>query len=395
MKFLITGGAGFIGCNYVKYLLKNQNKVIVLDNLTYAGNLENLRGYLREDSIIIPSIQTKLSKIRILENGKINFDKDITKLNFDKLNSNNYSKTNINKIDKMILNIFNNRDLIFVYGNIIDNRLVNKILPLCDYAVNFAAETHVDRSILNPDKFIKTDIYGTYSLLESVKKSKNLKKFVHVSTDEIYGIAYNKSFTEKDPINPRNPYSASKAAADRLVYAYHKTYNLPVNIVRPSNNYGPFQYPEKLIPVMIIKAYNNEILPVYGNGKQIRDWLYVEDTVKAIDLVIKKAKIGEIYNIAGRNEKQNIEIIKYILNYLNKPEDLIKFTKDRPGHDIRYSIDDSKIRTELGFNQNKKLNESLNYTIKWYINNVKWWRKIIDKDKEYKKFTEQWYASRK
>jgi dTDP-glucose 4,6-dehydratase len=221
-----------------------------------------------------------------------------------------------------------------------------------------------------------------------------LKKFVHISTDEVYGVTSRTSFVETDPINPRNPYSASKAAADRLAYAYHQTYGLPINIVRPSNNYGSFQYPEKLIPVMIIKALNDESLPVYGDGRQIRDWLFVKDTVKAVDLIRRKAKPGEVYNIAGKNERENIDVVKCILHYLDKPDHLIKHVQDRPGHDIRYSLDDTKIRKELGFTQKGSFEEHLNDTIQWYIDNEAWWKKILSEDIEYKKFMKQWYASR-
>jgi len=248
---------------------------------------------------------------------------------------------------------------------------------------------------MNPDEFIKTDVYGTYVLLETARNNLNLAKFVHVSTDEVYGVATEKSFCETDPINPRNPYSASKAAADRLVYAYNQTYDLPINIVRPSNNFGPYQYPEKLIPVIITKALKNEKLPVYGDGRQIRDWLYVGDTVRAIDMVIHNGQVGEVYNIAGRNERENIMVIKEILGRLNKPESLISFVQDRPGHDRRYSLDDSKLRSELGFESLESFESNLVKTVDWYLDNQGWWKKILEEDNEYKKFMEEWYKDRR
>jgi len=260
--------------------------------------------------------------------------------------------------------------------------------------VNFAAETHVDRSILNPDQFIKTDVYGTYVLLEAARRNPDLKRFLHVSTDEVYGVASEHSFSEKDPINPRNPYSASKAAADRLVYAYNQTYGLPVNIVRPSNNFGPNQYPEKLIPVMIIKALRDEKLPVYGDGKQVRDWLFVRDTARAIEVVLERAPIGEVYNIAGRNERENIFMVNTILQRLGKSTELINYVKDRPGHDVRYSLDDSKLRDELGYSPEKDFESNLKETIDWYVIYQEWWQKILDHDKEYREFMSRWYKER-
>ena len=299
--------------------------------------------------------------------------------------------SSIKDIDSGVSHALTDSPCVFVYGSIVDPDIVQALVNQCDVIVHFAAETHVDRSILNPDEFIKTDMYGTYVLLEAARKSPNLKKFVHISTDEVYGVALEKSFTESDPINPRNPYSASKAAADRLVYAYNQTYGLPVNIVRPSNNFGPHQYPEKLIPVMIIKALRDEPLPVYGDGKQIRDWLFVEDTARAIDLIVKEGIIGEVYNIAGGNERENIEVIRFILQYLEKPTSLIHHVKDRPGHDRRYSLDDSKIRHELGFEHKGTFEEKLIRTI-LVSGQPGLVGEIIDNDKEYQDFVRQWYA---
>lgn len=409
MTYLVTGGLGFIGSTFVKHILENDSssKVIVLDALTYAGNLDNLQGFLKEHSIIYPQKREELRNIVVHSKGS-GLAESITGF-FEhsqriekKLEGYKPARPSDRDVSSYVLEVFNGSvyygslpsRLAIVVGSIADSKLVSSLVSLSDVIVNFAAETHVDRSIMNPDEFIKTDVYGTYVLLEAAKKKENLEKFVHISTDEVYGVATEKSFSETDPINPRNPYSASKAAADRLVYAYNQTYNLPINIVRPSNNFGPNQYPEKLIPVMIIKALRGEKLPVYGDGRQIRDWLFVRDTVKAVDLVIKKGEVGDVYNIAGRNERENIEVVKEILKRLDKPESLINYVQDRPGHDRRYSLDDSKIRIELGFDNLESFETNLRNTIDWYVENQEWWQKILEEDREYKAFMEEWYKNR-
>jgi len=398
MTYLVTGGAGFIGSNYIKYLLAKKEQVIILDSLTYAGNLNNLKGFLNDNNILIPKTRNLLSLISIS-----NKESNILKIDYDGVNDKkrlffkikgyHVRDIAVEFIAESIKELLKNQNLIFIYGSIVDTDLVSVLMPLCNVAVNFAAETHVDRSIMNPDDFIRTDVYGTYVLLEAARKCEKLEKFVHISTDEVYGVATDHSFTESDPINPRNPYSASKAAADRLVYAYNQTYNLPINIVRPSNNFGPNQYPEKLIPVMIIKALRDETLPVYGDGRQIRDWLYVNDTARALDCIINKGKIGEVYNIAGRNERENIEVVRFILQTLQKPETLLQHVKDRPGHDRRYSLDDTKLCRELGFQHLGSFEENLKSTIQWYLDNIKWWKRIIDSDNDYNTFTQAWYGS--
>ena len=409
MTYLVTGGLGFIGSTFVKYILENDSssKVIVLDALTYAGNLDNLQGFLMAHSIIYPQKREELRNVVVHSKGS-GLAESITGF-FEhsqriekKLEGYKPARPSDRDVGSYVLEVFNGSvyygslpsRLAIVVGSIADSKLVSSLVSLSDVIVNFAAETHVDRSIMNPDEFIKTDVYGTYVLLEAAKKKESLEKLVHISTDEVYGVATEKSFSETDPINPRNPYSASKAAADRLVYAYNQTYNLPINIVRPSNNFGPNQYPEKLIPVMIIKALRGEKLPVYGDGRQIRDWLFVRDTVKAVDLVIKKGKVGDVYNIAGRNERENIEVVREILKRLDKPESLINYVQDRPGHDRRYSLDDSKIRTELGFENLESFETNLRNTIDWYVENQEWWQKILEEDKEYKAFMEEWYKNR-
>ena len=315
MKILITGGAGFIGSNFIHYLLDNyDDQIINIDKLTYAGNLDNLR--------------------------------DIS-------SNNNYE---------------------FYQGDILDKKFIKKVFDQSiDYVVNFAAETHVDRSIENSNQFIKTNVEGTQVLLDRALEC-NIKNFVQISTDEVYGSINKGKFNENNKLEPNNPYSASKASADLLLKAYHNTYNLPVNITRSSNNYGPYQYPEKLIPLFITNIMQDKKIPLYGDGENIRDWIYVKDNCKAIDLVMRKGKRGEIYNIGANNEKSNIEITKAILKIMNKSEDIIKYVEDRPGHDYRYALNNKKIRNELGWNPKISFYKGLRKTINWYQNNEKWWK---------------------
>ncbi len=335
MIILVTGGAGFIGSNFIKYMLDKyqEYKIVNLDAITYAGNLENL--------------------------------KDIEK-------NSNYT---------------------FLRGDICDRELVNDIVSHdIEYVINFAAESHVDRSITEPDVFIKTNVMGTQVLLEASRKYA-VKKYIQVSTDEVYGsLGQSGYFTEETSLAPNSPYSASKASADLLVRAYHKTFELPVNITRCSNNYGPYQFPEKLIPLMISNALQNKKLPVYGDGMNIRDWLYVEDHCRAIDVVLHRGTVGEIYNIGGNNEKANIEIIKFLLEYLSKPQSLIKYVKDRLGHDKRYAIDSNKIKNELGWEPLYSFDKGIEKAIQWYLEHQEWWEKI--KSGEYKEYYDKMYANR-
>ena len=312
-KMLITGGAGFIGSNFIHYILSKYNdyQVINLDKLTYAANLDNLKD------------------------------------------------------------IEDNKNYKFIHGDIADQEFIFKLFEneKFDIVINFAAESHVDNSILNPQIFTITNILGTQVLLDACRKY-NIKRFHQVSTDEVYGelpLDDNSIlFTEKTPLNPSSPYSASKASADMLVKSYYRTYSLPITISRCSNNYGPYQHLEKLIPLMISKAINNDNLPVYGNGLNVRDWLHVYDHCTAIDLIIHEGKIGEIYNIGGNNEKSNIDVVKIILKELGKSEKLIKYVNDRPGHDLRYAIDSTKIKTTLNWKPVYSFEKGILDTIKWY-----------------------------
>ena len=318
-QFLVTGGAGFIGGNFLHMMVNKykDDQYVCVDALTYAGNLETLEPIL----------------------NKPNFK--------------------------------------FVHENICNREGIYKLFETekFDYVINFAAESHVDRSIDNPEIFLKTNILGTQVLMDACRKY-GIKRYHQVSTDEVYGdLPLDRKdlfFTEENPIKTSSPYSASKAAADLLVLAYYRTYKLPVTISRCSNNYGPYHFPEKLIPLMIQKALHNEKLPVYGNGENVRDWLYVGDHCEAIDLIVRHGKDGEIYNIGGHNERTNLEVVKTILKELNKPESLINYVKDRPGHDLRYAMDPHKIETELGWKPKYNFDTGIKVTIKWNLDNAEW-----------------------
>jgi dTDP-glucose 4,6-dehydratase len=339
MKILVTGGAGFIGGNYVLTMTKAhpEDTYVVLDALTYAGNLETLASIMNEP-------------------------------NFK-----------------------------FVKGNICDRELVDKLFAeeQFDYVINFAAETHVDRSVEDPGIFLTTNILGVQTLMDACRKY-GVKRYHQVSTDEVYGdLPLDRPdllFTEETPIHTSSPYSASKAAADLLVLAYHRTYGLDVTISRCSNNYGPYHFPEKLIPLMISRALADESLPVYGDGANVRDWLYVTDHCTAIDLIVRNGRSGEVYNIGGHNEKTNLEVVKTILKALGKPESLIHFVKDRPGHDLRYAMDPTKIETELGWKPEYTFDTGIQKTIEWYLENREWWEHIIKG--EYQNYYAEMYKDR-
>ena len=347
MAILVTGGAGFIGSNYIHYMFKkydNEIRIINVDALTYAGNLENL--------------------------------KDIE-------NRENYT---------------------FVKANICDKEAISRIFAEndIDRVVHFAAESHVDRSIKHPEVFVQTNVLGTAVMLNCAKAAWELpdgsfregKKFLHVSTDEVYGSLEEDGgyFYETTPYAPHSPYSASKASSDMLVKAYMDTYKFPANITNCSNNYGPYQFPEKLIPLIINNALQGKKLPVYGDGKNVRDWLYVEDHAKAIDMVQEKGRLFETYNVGGHNEKQNIEIVRIICKELGKPESLITHVGDRKGHDMRYAIDPTKIHNELGWLPETKFEDGIKKTIQWYLNNREWWETIISG--EYQNYYEKMYSNR-
>ena len=338
MKILVTGGCGFIGSNFIRYILESypDDSLINVDKLTYAGNLENLS--------------------------------DIS-------HSPRYS---------------------FIRGDIAEaSRMEELIGEGVDAIVNFAAESHVDRSIEDPGAFMKTNVFGTFALLEAVRKvfPRQRIRFLHISTDEVYGsLGETGAFTEETALAPNSPYSASKTAADILVRAYHRTYGLPVLITRCSNNFGPYQFPEKLVPLMISNAIEDKDLPIYGDGMHIRDWIYVEDHCRALDVVLRRGREGEVYNVGGRNERPNLSVAKTILDQLGKPHSLIRYVTDRPGHDRRYAIDFSKIERELGWSPSISFEDGIRRTVEWYRTYQDWWRKI--KTGEYLDYYSRMYKDR-
>ena len=339
MKIIVTGGAGFIGSNFIFHMLKShpEDYIICLDKLTYAGNLSTLAP------------------------------------------------------------IMDNAHFRFVRADICDRKAVDALFEEehPNMVVNFAAESHVDRSIENPQLFLETNIIGTSVLMDACRKY-GIQRYHQVSTDEVYGdLPLDRPdlfFTEATPIHTSSPYSSSKASADLLVLAYYRTYGLPVTISRCSNNYGPYHFPEKLMPLMIINALHDKPLPVYGDGQNVRDWLYVEDHCRAIDLILQKGRVGEVYNVGGHNEMKNIDIVKLICKALGKPESLIHFVKDRKGHDRRYAIDPAKIHRELGWLPETKFADGIQKTIQWYLDNEEWWQPIVNGD--YVKYYDRMYGSR-
>lgn len=336
-KVLVTGGAGFIGSNFAMYLAEKypDYQLIVLDALTYAGNLDNLKSL----------------------SGKKNYK--------------------------------------FVHGDIRDPKIVDELMSVCDSVVHFAAETHVDRSIVDAGSFITTDVYGTYVLLEAAKKY-GIKKFVHISTDEVYGEAPGRPSEEEDALYPKSPYAASKAGADRLVYSYFTTYGMPIVISRCANNYGPYQYPEKLIPLFVSNAIEDKLLPVYGSGKNTRTWIHALDHCSAIDVLLHcdDSFNGQAFNISSKEEFSVLDIAAVILDSLGKPKSLLKHVEDRPGHVVRHAVDPSKIEKKLGWSSKIKFSDGIKDTIKWYKDNQDWWKKIKDKQKDYIEFQKKWYSNR-
>jgi dTDP-glucose 4,6-dehydratase len=331
---LVTGGAGFIGSNLIRFFLQTYTdcRIINLDKLTYAGNPDNLKDVEQD-----PRYE-------------------------------------------------------FVLGDIRDRDSVVRLFEQADMVVHLAAETHVDRSIVDAGEFVLTDVYGSFILFEALRQAR-IEVFLHVSTDEVYGSRDEGFFAEGDPLNPSSPYAASKAGADRLGYSYVVTYGLPIIIIRPSNNYGPFQYPEKFIPLFATNALEDKNLPLYGRGTNVRDWLFVEDHCRAIDLILRRGVLGEVYNVGANAEVRNIEVAERIVDILGKPKELIDFVQDRLGHDRRYALDCAKLR-DLGWRPEQPFAEGLEKTVAWYRDNPEWWHKIKDQSEEFKRFHESYYKDR-
>jgi dTDP-glucose 4,6-dehydratase len=331
---IVTGAAGFIGSNFVRFMLGKypDYRIIALDALTYAGNTDNLKD------------------------------------------------------------VWKNPNFTFIKGDIRDAATVNNLAQNADAILNFAAESHVDRSILNPGEFIQTDVAGVWVLLEAARTYKH-DRFVHVSTDEVYGWKADGSFKEGDPLEPNSPYSASKAGGELMVRAYHRTFEVPAIVTRGSNTYGPYQYPEKIVPLFVTNLIDDVPVPVYGDGKQVRDWMYVLDHCHGVDVALHHGTPGEIYNVGGANERPNIEVIRMMLDYLGKPDSLIRYVKDRPAHDRRYSIDTKKIEA-IGFKRQYTFEDCMRQTFQWYVDNPEWWRAIKEKQRDYQDFMKKWYAER-
>jgi dTDP-glucose 4,6-dehydratase len=334
-EVLVTGGAGFIGSNFVRYALAAHPdwRITTLDKLTYAGRMETLKD--------------------VMDNPRHSF----------------------------------------VRGDVADADVAAPLVKAADIVVHFAAETHVDRSILEAGEFIRTDIIGTFVLLEAARSAQTLRSFIQISTDEVYGSVQKGSSVETDELKPRNPYSASKAGADRLAYSYWATYGVPVMVTRASNNYGPFQFPEKVIPLFITNALDNVPVPLYGAGLNVRDWLHVMDHCRGLDVVIERGKPGEVYNIGGSNEVRNVDLTHTLLRLLDRPDSLIKKVQDRPGHDLRYSLNTAKVRG-LGWQPEVPFEDGLKETVRWYRDNEWWWRPIKDQDPAYRAYYQTQYGSR-
>lgn len=332
MRLLVTGGAGFMGSNFIRYILAKYSdyEIINLDKLTYSGNLDNLKD--------------------LQENPRYRF----------------------------------------VRGDITDEKLVDELVRSSDVILNYAAETHVDRSILEPGSFVRTDVLGTYSLLEAAKRH-NTSRFIQISTDEVFGSITEGKFTEDSPFRPNSPYAASKAGGDLLCRSYVATYQLPVIVTHSCNFFGPYHYPEKFIPLAIVNLLQNKSVPVYGDGQNVREWIYTEDYCEAIDLLLHKEKVSEVYNVSSEEEWRNIDVLKLILKILNKDESFIQFVKDRPGHDRRYALDSSKIRN-LGWKPQRNFEEGLRKTVVWFQENEWWWRKIVE-NPEYREYYNKQYGS--
>ena len=320
MKLLVTGGLGFIGSNFIRFMLGEHEDctIVNVDALKYGSNAENL--------------------------------------------------IDLNEADRYS----------FVQGDIVDSELIPRLIKDVDAVVSFAAETHVDRSISRPDSFLQSNVQGVFSLLEALRRHNSEARFVQISTDEVYGDILDGSFTEESTLRPSSPYSASKAAGDVFVLAYARTFGLPAVITRCTNNYGPYQFPEKLIPKTVLRAVKSLKIPVYGTGQNVRDWIYVKDHCRAVEQILQRGVAGEIYNISAGEEKTNLEVVKTILSMLGKDESLIEFVEDRPGHDVRYSLDSSKIRRELNWRPQQGFDEGIKKTVRWYLENERWWRPLVD-----------------
>ncbi len=410
---VITGALGFIGSHVLEHWLERGNRAIVVDALTYAGRLENVDSFLQDEerTLWIPLWGSLPRRYRIshrLEHGDLYDRKDVLLLirTVEETEARNLFPRIPSSWQVRPLPIredlqevireweASDRRVLFLLSEVENQELWEVLLKETDVVFHLAAETHVDRSILDPEPFLFSDIHGTFAILHAIRETGWKGRMVHVSTDEVYGEAHDRPFRESDPLLPRNPYSVSKLAADRLVWSYHHTYGLDTVIVRPSNNYGPRQFPEKLIPLMTVRALLELPLPVYGDGQQMREWLHVRDCVEGIFAAFERGESGEAYNLGGGNLRPNLEVVQRILDILGRPGSLIRFVEDRPGHDRKYWLDSTRAARELDWTPRTSFDEGLEETVRWYASHPEWWSPILEKDPQFRRFYEKWYQNR-
>ncbi len=410
---VLTGALGFIGSHVLEHWLEQGHRAIVVDALTYAGRLENVQAFVREEerTLWIPLWGSLPRRYRIshrLEHGDLYDRKDVLLLlrSVEETEARNLfpripatwqvRPLPIREDLQEVIRDWkaSDRRVLFLLSEVENQEIWDVLLAEVDAVLHLAAETHVDRSILDPEPFLFADIHGTFAILNAMRAVNWKGRLLHVSTDEVYGEAADRPFRETDPLLPRNPYSVSKLAADRLVWSYHHTYGLDTVIVRPSNNYGPRQFPEKLIPLMTVRALLGLPLPVYGDGQQMRDWLHVRDCAAGILAALDRGRSGEAYNLGGGNLRPNLDVVKRILALLQRPEDLIRFVEDRPGHDRKYWLDSTRAAEELGWTPQIPFDQGLEETVRWYEAHPEWWSPILEKDPQFRRFFQQWYQNR-
>lgn len=389
---IVTGGCGFIGSNYVRQAIEKGEKVLVFDALTYAGRIENIQEHLSQKVIYQPVFGSLPRRLSIecaecSDSRPAENDKSIEGFFVEKLFTTDQTE------DVLTEWLESESQLLFLLADVSNIEVWQTILPYFQTVIHFAAETHVDRSILSAEPFIFSDVHGTFAILDAIRKSSWKGRLLHVSTDEVYGEAKDEPFTEDSPLQPRNPYSVAKTSADRMVASFVHTYGIDAVIVRPSNNFGPHQYPEKLIPLMTIRALLNQPLPVYGDGLQERDWLFVKDSIAGVRAAVEKGRSGEVYNLGGGSPQKNIDVVKKILSLIGRPESLIKHVKDRPGHDRKYWLDFGKAERELGWKPEADFDQALEETVSWYLANKDWWKTVLEADQEFKAFFQAWYQA--
>lgn len=389
---IVTGGLGFIGSNFVRSAVQRGERVILVDALSYAGRFENLADcWLAERVAHVPAFGS-LPRRFTFQSGQFHCEelKDAAgKIPAGwRVNNCDTAAALQRELESWQRGT---QAICYLIADVANLEIWETVFAYSARLVHFAAETHVDRSILSAEPFIFSDVHGTFAILDVARRSGWKGRILHISTDEVYGVAEDRPFDESSPLLPRNPYSVAKAAADRMVAAFAQTYGLDTVIVRPSNNFGPYQYPEKLVPLMTIRALLNQPLPVYGDGRQEREWLFVRDCVRGVEAALAHGRSGEAYNLGGGHPQPNINVVKEILRIVERPESLINYVKDRPGHDRKYWLDFTKAEQELGWKPQARFEEAIKETVNWYVKNVEWWQPIIEQDAEYTQFFQAWY----